>query len=101
MKIKQVFFRNNDISTIGCFTYSSMSGNNSNAELETKNKAVIIEEFGDIPHRIVAIVKSMSPNISYHRLGQAKYEYLGREYSLDGVKLDVEKEKDLRKIIEN
>jgi len=66
----------------------------------------VIPGFNDSNEAITAIASYVKdkPNVSYeilpyHRLGQPKYEYLGREYSLDGVKLDIEKEKNLRAII--
>ncbi|MBP2628566.1 MAG: glycyl-radical enzyme activating protein family [Firmicutes bacterium] len=66
----------------------------------------VIPGFNDSNEAITAIVNYVKdkPNVHYeilpyHRLGQPKYEYLGREYGLDGIKLDVEKEKNLRAII--
>ncbi|WP_378953586.1 hypothetical protein [Pelosinus sp. sgz500959] len=65
----------------------------------------VILDFNDSNEAITAIANYVKdkPNVRYeilpyHRLGQPKYEYLVRKYSLEGVKLDGEK--DLRKIIE-
>jgi pyruvate formate lyase activating enzyme len=63
----------------------------------------LIPGFNDSDEAIRAIAMYVQdrPNVHYeilpyHRLGQAKYEYLGREYTLAGAKLEREKEKDLR-----
>lgn len=68
----------------------------------------VIPGFNDSNEEIRAIANYVQdkPNVHYeilpyHRLGQPKYEYLGREYSLDGVKLDIETERDLRGLIKS
>ncbi len=76
-------------------------------ELSIVVRTPVIPDFNDSNEDITAIVNYVKnkPNVRYeilpyHRLGQPKYEYLGREYSLDGVKLDLEKEQELRSIID-
>ena len=72
-------------------------------EINIVVRTPVIPGFNDSNESITAIVSYVKdkPNVRYeilpyHRLGQPKYEYLGREYSLVGVKLDIEKEKELR-----
>ncbi len=75
-------------------------------EISVIVRTPVIPGFNDTNEAILAIVNLVKdkPNVRYeilpyHRLGQPKYEYLGREYTLDGAKLDSEKEKSLRAII--
>ena len=65
----------------------------------------VIPGFNDTEDDILAIRESIPrrPNIefellAYHRMGQPKYGYLGREYELEGAKLDEEKMQHLRDI---
>lgn len=65
----------------------------------------VIPGFNDTEDDILAIRESIPrcPNIefellAYHRMGQPKYAYLGREYELEGVKLDEEKMQRLREV---
>ena len=65
----------------------------------------VIPGFNDTEDDILAIRESIPrrPNIefellAYHRMGQPKYAYLGREYELEGAKLDEEKMQRLRDI---
>ena len=65
----------------------------------------VIPGFNDTEEDIQAIVDFIKGRtnvhyelLPYHRLGQQKYTYLGKEYSLDGVKLDDEKFNRLKEI---
>ena len=65
----------------------------------------VIPGFNDTEDDILAIRESIPrrPNIQYellgyHRMGQPKYGYLGRQYELEGAKLDEAKMEHLRKI---
>lgn len=65
----------------------------------------IIPGFNDSEEDVKAIISFIKdkPNVKYeilpyHRLGQQKYSYLGREYSLTGVQLDEEKFQKLKGI---
>ncbi|WP_407308206.1 (2S)-3-sulfopropanediol dehydratase activating enzyme [Desulfosporosinus paludis] len=65
----------------------------------------VIPGFNDTQEDIQAIVDFIKdrPNVRYellpyHRLGQQKYTYLGKEYSLEGMKLDDERFNQLKGI---
>ncbi|MGP7819710.1 (2S)-3-sulfopropanediol dehydratase activating enzyme [Niallia sp. 01092] len=65
----------------------------------------VIPGFNDSEEEIKKIVDFLKgkPNVSYellayHRLGEPKYEYLGRQYPMDNVKLDKEKMERLKSI---
>jgi len=66
----------------------------------------VIPGFNDTAADIMEIIDYIKdkPNVRYeilpyHPLGQAKYEYLDREYTLGGIKLDMETEQNLKEII--
>ncbi|WP_434510657.1 (2S)-3-sulfopropanediol dehydratase activating enzyme [Desulfitobacterium sp. AusDCA] len=66
----------------------------------------IIPGFNDSEKDVKAIIDFIKdkPNVKYeilpyHRLGQPKYYYLGREYSLAGVQLDNERFNKLKEIV--
>lgn len=65
----------------------------------------VIPGFNDSEEDIKSIIDLIKdrPNVKYellpyHRLGQQKYEYLGKEYSLVGIKLDDEKFERLKEL---
>lgn len=67
----------------------------------------VIPGFNDSEEDIKQIVDFLKgkPNINYellayHRFGESKYEYIGRQYPMGDVKLDEEKMKKLRSIAE-
>ena len=65
----------------------------------------VVPGFNDTEEDITAIVNFIKdkPNVSYeilpyHRMGQQKYSYIGREYQLRDIKLSEEKTKSLQEI---
>ncbi|MBC8014422.1 MAG: glycyl-radical enzyme activating protein [Sporomusaceae bacterium] len=68
----------------------------------------IVPGFNDSEEDIMAIIDYIKdmPNVRYeilpyHPLGQPKYEYLDKEYTLGGIKLDTETEQNLKEIVKN
>jgi pyruvate formate lyase activating enzyme len=68
----------------------------------------VIPGFNDSEEEIMAIINHIKdrPNVSYeilpyHPLGQPKYDYLGREYTLGGIKLDGQTENIVREIVKS
>lgn len=66
----------------------------------------VIPGFNDSEEDIIAIIDFIKGKanvdyelLPYHRLGQPKYEYLGREYPMGDVKLDEEKVKALKELV--
>lgn len=77
-------------------------------ELSKTVRTPVIPGFNDSEEDIMAIIDFIKgmPNVNYellpyHRLGQPKYEYLGREYPLSDVKLSDEKMKVLKEIVKS
>jgi len=76
-------------------------------ELPILVRTPIIPGFNDTPENICDILEfiTIRPNLHYellpyHRLGQAKYNYLGNDYTLAGITLDDEKMQRLQNIVQ-
>jgi len=71
-------------------------------------RTAVIPGFNDTEEDILSIINFVKnlPNVeyellSYHRLGQPKYEYMGREYSMEDIKLDENKMKTFNKLVKD
>ena len=74
-------------------------------DLPKRVRTPVVPGFNDTEEEIAAILDLIQdkPNVeyellAYHRLGQPKYEYLDREYTLADVKLDGNRMKDLERM---
>jgi pyruvate formate lyase activating enzyme len=77
-------------------------------ELSILVRTPVIPSFNDTVEDITDIVNHIKDKsnvdyeiLPYHRLGEPKYNYLDRKYSLNGIKLEVEKEKCLHEVVKN
>ena len=77
-------------------------------KLDILVRTPVIPGFNDSATDIIGIIDYIKdkPNVRYeilpyHPLGQPKYEYLDREYTLGGIKLNGETEQSLKEIVKN